>query len=958
MTPPLVLQFNASNVPIVQVTAQSATVPEQKLWDLAMNTIRIRLFTIPGLAIPAPYGGKTRQINIDVDPVRLSAQGLSPADVVTALGNMNVITPAGTVRMGNREWVVKTNGSASTLDELEAMPVKVVGGAPVFIRDIARVSDGFADQTNIVRINGQRATYIALMKKADASTIAVVDAARAMMPQIQAAAPSGVELKLDFDQSQFVRNAVRGVVQEAIIASILVSIMILLFLGSWRSVIIVCTSIPLAILTGVVGLKLAGQTFNLMTLGGFSLAIGMLVDDATVAVENIHRNRTMGKLLTVAILDGANQIAVPAIVATLAICIVFFPVMLLEGPARFLFTPLALAVVLSMLASYVLSRTLVPTLSRMLMPGEPHPAGAPGERPASFPGRFNARREEVFFRFQEAFGRALDGVLHHRRFVLAAFTGFTLLSAGLFFALGQDFFPKVDAGQMKLHLRTPPGTRLEATEATIIQVEKAIQDIIPANELRTLNSNIGSPAFFIQAFIPSDNVTSQDADLFISLQEHHHPTAGYMRRIREELPKRYPGLGFYFQPADIVSQVLNFGVSAPIDLKVEGANYEVSMGVARSLEAALKLIPGAVDIRVKQVLDEPTYQVDVDRTRAARLGLSSRDVTNGLLVSLSGNGQLAPNFFLDPRNGVTYQVMVKSPLAAVDSPGKVLATPFALPGKAALLQAADLRPSLMGSLQPAEPLGNFANLSRTKSPAEVSHATVQRVLDVMANVDGRDLGSVVKDIRARVAALGELSPGVKISLKGQNEVMENSFRSLASGLLIAIAMVYMLMVVLFQSWLDPFIILFAVPGALVGILWMLVLTGTTLNVVSLMGSIMAVGIAVSNAILVVTFANDLRITRPDLDAIQAALEAGRTRLRPVIMTALAMIIGMVPMALGLGEAGSQNAPLGRAVVGGLLMATFVTLFVVPVIYSLLRKQSPTAHLLETRFQLEQQGSQP
>ncbi len=957
MTPPLVLQFNASNVPIVQMTAQSATVSEQKLWDLAMNTLRIRLFTIPGLSIPAPYGGKTRQINIDVDPVRLSAQGISPADVVNALNNMNVITPAGTVRMGKREWVVRTNGSAATLDELEALPVKVVGGAPVLMRDIAKVSDGFADQTNIVRINGQRATYIALMKKADASTIAVVDAAKGMMPQIQAAVPNGVDLKLDFDQSLFVRNAVRGVIQEAVIASILVSIMILLFLGSWRSVIIVCTSIPLAILTGVIGLKLSGQTLNLMTLGGFSLAIGMLVDDATVEVENIHRNRAMGKFITVAILDGAYQIAIPAIVATLAICIVFFPVVLLVGPARYLFTPLALAVVLSMLASYVLSRTLVPTLARMLMPGEEHDLTPVEGREPSFTQRFNIRRERAFSRFQEAFGRGLDGVLHHRRFVLVAFAAFTLLSTGLFFALGQDFFPNVDAGQMKLHLRTPPGTRLEESEALIIQVEKTIRDIIPASELRTLNSNIGAPAFFIQAFIPSDNVTSQDADLFISLQEHHHPTAAYMRRIREELPKQYPGLGFYFQPADIVSQVLNFGVSAPIDLKVEGANLEASMGVARKLEASLQRIPGAVDVRIKQVLNAPTYQVDVDRIRAARLGLSGRDVTNGLLVSLSGNGQLAPNYFLDPRNGITYQVMVKSPIAAIDTPGKLMATPFALPGKASLLQPSDLRPNPMGSLQPAEPLGNFASISRTVSPAEVSHATVQRVLDVMANVDGRDLGSVVKDIRARIQDLGELPPGVKINLKGQNEVMEDSFRSLAAGLIIAILLVYMLMVVLFQSWLDPFIILFAVPGALVGILWMLVATGTTVNVVSLMGAIMAVGIAVSNAILVVTFANDLRVARPDLDAVEAALEAGKTRLRPVIMTALAMIIGMLPMALGLGEAGSQNAPLGRAVIGGLLMATFVTLFVVPVIYSLLRKKAPTAHLLETQFQKEQQGSE-
>jgi CzcA family heavy metal efflux pump len=954
MNPPMVLQFNASNVPVVQVTAQSATVPEQKLWDFAMNTLRIRLFNIPGLSIPSPYGGKARQINVDVDPVKLASQGLSPADVVNALNNMNVITPAGSARMGDREWIVRSNGSAATLEDLEALPVKVVGGAPVLLRDVAKVKDAYADQTNIVRINGHRATYIAIMKNADASTIAVVDAAREMLPQIQAAAPNGVELKMDFDQSRFVRSAVRGVIMEAIVASILVSIMILLFLGSWRSVVIVCTSIPLAIFVGLVGLKLTGNTLNLMTLGGFSLAIGMLVDDATVEVENIDRNRAMGKAITVAVLDGARQIAVPAIVATLAICIVFFPVVMLVGPARYLFTPLALAVVFSMLASYVLSRTLVPTLSRMMMTDGARQGGSAA--PSTFSQRYNHRREELLNRFQEAYGRTLAAVLHQRRFVLAAFAGFTLLSAGLLLALGQDFFPGVDAGLMSLHLRAPAGTRLEATEALVAQVEQHLRELIPAKELRTLNANIGAPASFIQAFIPSDNVTSQDADLSISLEEKHQPTAQYMRRIREELPKRFPGVTFYFQPADIVSQVLNFGVSAPIDLKVEGMNLEATLGVARKLEAALKGIPGAVDIRIKQVMDAPTYQVDVNRLEAARLGLSGRDVTNGLLVALSGNGQLAPNFFLDPRNGVSYQVMVKAPLAALDSPAKLLGLPFSLPGKAALLQA-DARPSPLAGPSPAETLGNFARLTRTVSPAQVSHSTVQRVIDVMANVEGRDLGGVVKEIRSRIQALGELPQGVQIAVTGQNVVMEESFRSLGLGLLIAIALVYMLMVVLFQSWVDPFIILFAVPGALVGILWMLVLTGTTLNVVSLMGSIMAVGIAVSNAILLVSFANDARVADPKLDSLQAALLAGKTRLRPVLMTALAMIIGMVPMALALGEGGSQNAPLGRAVIGGLLMATFATLFLVPVIYSMLRKKAPTAHLLETQFQQDQQGSE-
>lgn len=949
MNPPLVLQFNASNVPVAQVTVRSAQVPEQKLWDFAMNTLRIRLFTIPGLSIPSPYGGKTRQVNIDVDPVKLAAQGISPADVVSALNNMNVITPAGSARMGDREWIVRTNGSTATLEDLESVPVKVVGGAPVLIRDIATVKDAYADQSNIVRINGKRATYIAIMKNAQASTIAVVDAARAMLPEIQAAAPNGIELNMAVDQSRFVRNAVRGVIQEGVAASILVSLMILLFLGSWRSVAIVCTSIPLAIFTGLLGLKLFGQTLNLMTLGGFSLAIGMLVDDATVEVENIHRNQAMGKPITVAILDGARQIAVPAIVATLAICIVFFPVVLLVGPARYLFTPLALAVVISMLASYLLSRTLVPTLSKLLMRGDSH-AGT------GFSARYNARREALFTRFQEAYGRLLDGVLHHRRFVVGIFAAFILLSGGLFFVLGQDFFPGVDAGLMSLHVRAQPGTRLEATEALVAQVEQSIRRIVPPEELHTLNANIGAPASFIQAFIPSDNVTSQDADLLISLAERHHPTAQYMKRMREALPSQFPGVAFYFQPADIVSQVLNFGVSAPIDLKVEGMNLTATEGVARRLEAALKDIPGAVDVRIKQVLDAPTYQVDVDRIQAARLGLSAKDVTNGLLVALSGNGQLAPNFFLDPRNGVSYQVMVKAPIPALDTPDKLLALPYALPGRAALLQP-DVRPAPGSGPQPAEPLANFATLSRTVSPAEVSHSTVQRVMDVMAGVEGRDLGSVVKGIRGRIAALGELPPGVKIVLTGQNTVMEDSFRSLGGGLLIAIALVYLLMVVLFQSWMDPFIILFAVPGALVGILWMLVLTGTSLNVVSLMGSIMAVGIAVSNAILLVSFANDVRVAQPELDATQAALLAGKTRLRPVLMTALAMIIGMVPMALALGEAGSQNAPLGRAVIGGLVVATVATLFLVPVVYSLLRRKPPTAHLLETQFQKDQQGSE-
>lgn len=950
MTAPAVIQFNASNVPVVQLAARSDTLPEQQIVDHALNFIRIRLFTIPGLSTPLPYGGKLRQVSVDIDTAKLAARGLSPADVVNALSAENVITPAGSARMGSREVPVLTNSSPASIEEFKGLPIKLVNGVPVALGDVARVYDGFADQTNIVRINGQRATYLAILKKADASTLAVVDAAKEALPAIQAAAPKGMELRFDFDQSHFVRAAIQDVAKEALASSLLVSLMILLFLGSWRSMLIVCTSIPLAILVGLVGLKLSGQTLNIMTLGGLSLAIGMLVDDATVEVENIHRNQAMGKTLTVAILDGASQIAVPAIVATLAICIVFFPVVLLVGPAKYLFTPLAMAVVFSMLASYVLSRTLVPTMARMLM-GHDHP------EPASLVGRFNAWREGWLDRVQEAYGRALDQVLHHRVFVLMVSVAFVAISAGLLFVIGRDFFPTVDVGLMKLHLRAPVGLRLEETERLVAQAEAEIRALIPAEELRSVNSNIGVANAFNMAFMPSDNVTSQDADIFLSLAPEGHRTREHMSRLREELPKRLPGVSFYFQPADIVSQVLNFGVAAPIDIQVEGPNLKASTEVAQRLKTAIQTIPGAVDVRIKQVTESPGYRVNVDRLRAARAGVAQRDVANGLLVSLSGNGQLAPSYFLNPANGVNYTVVVKSPLANLDSPDKLLATPFGFPGSGNLLQAEAFKAAGPGAQSAFQPLSNLASIQRISTPSEINHFTVQRVIDVMANVEGRDLGSVVRDIEGQIKALGPLAPPMKVRIRGQNEVMTESFRSLGGGLVIAIALVYLLMVVLFQSWLDPFIIITAVPGALVGILWMLALTGTTFNVESLMGAIMAVGIATSNAILIVSFANEVRAGNPGLSALDAALEAGKVRLRPVLMTALAMIIGMVPMALALGEAGSQNAPLGRAVIGGLLMATFVTLFIVPVVYSLLRKKPPTAHLLESRFQEEQQGSE-
>ena len=945
MQPPTLVQFNASNVPVAQLTASSATLPEDRIFDYGLNFIRVRLFTIPGLSTPAPFGGRQRQVSIDIDPQALAGKGLSPADVVGALQVSNVIVPAGTARVGSTEYNVALNSSPSMVAEFERIPLKVVNGAAVLLGDVARVSDSYAPQSNIVRVNGKRATYLAILKHADASTLAVVEATRRAIPAIQAVAPEGLDLKIDFDQSLFVRAAISGVVREAILASVLVSLMIFAFLGSWRSVVVVSTSIPLAIFTAFLGLKFANQTINIMTLGGLALAIGMLVDDATVAIENIHRNRALGKPLTVAVLDGSRQVAVPAIVATLAICIVFFPVALLYGPAKYLFTPLALAVVFAMLASYVLSRTLVPLLARLLMPGEEHAAATPSV--------LQRKRDELWDRFQAGYGRALETVLDHRRFTLVLALVLALSGAALLTVVGTDFFPAVDAGLMKLHFRAPAGTRIEETERLVAQVERRIRETIPADELETVNDMIGVPLFYNLAFVPTDNIGAMDAELLIALKPGHRPTERYMRALRAALPAEFPGSSFYFQPADIVSQVLNFGVSAPVDVQIEGANLARSYEVARRLRDGIRTVPGAVDVHVAQVLDYPALKVNVDRVRAAQLGLTQRDVANSMLISLSSSGLIAPSFFLNPANNVNYAVAVQTPIARLASVPSLLATPLTpASGRPADPSGA---PALAEQPEaPAVMLGNVASVSPGAAPGVVSHYTVQRVLDVEAGVEGRDLGGVVRDIRSRIAALGPLPPGMRITVRGQGEVMTASFRSLGMGLILAIVLVYCLMVVLFQSWLDPFIIMAAVPGALVGILWMLALTGTTLNVESLMGSIMAVGIAVSNSILLVSFANDRRVETAG-DALGAALEAGKTRLRPVLMTALAMVIGMVPMAVGLGEGGEQNAPLGRAVIGGLLLATAATLFVVPVVYSLIRTEPPTSHLLDERFLAEERG---
>jgi CzcA family heavy metal efflux pump len=952
ITPPSVIQFSATNVPVAQLTISSKTLSEQQIYDYGLNFIRVRLFTIPGLSTPAPFGGKERQIIVDINPQALAAKGLSAGDVVSALQSSNVILPAGDARIGSTDYVVQLNSSPDTVAQFSNIPIKVVGSAPVLLGDVAKVSDSFAEQRGIVHVNGKRATYLAILKHSDASTLAVVEATRDVLPIIKASAPEGMEFKIDFDQSVFVRGAIMGVVREALLSSVLVSLMILVFLGSWRSMVVVCTSIPLAIFTAIIGLNLSGDTVNIMTLGGLALAIGMLVDDATVEIENINRNFDMGKPITVAILDGASQIAVPAIVATLAICIVFFPVVLLSGAARYLFTPMALSVVLAMLASYVLSRTLVPTLSRILFEGH-HDSGHVAE-PTGVASRLNQSRERAFERLQSGYGRILDLVLHHRVFALCMFALLFAVTAVLPFIIGSDFFPSVDVGLMKLHVRAPVGTRLEDTEKMLALVEERIRQIIPPNEIDTINDLQGVPTSYNLAFVPTDNVGDMDAEILIALKPKHHPSQGYMQRIRDELPQDFPGSSFYFQSADIVSQVLNFGVPSPVDIQVEGPNLDQSYQIARQLQGDIRKVPGAVDVHIKQAIRYPALRINVDRERAAQLGLTEQSVANSMLISLSSSALIAPSYFLNPANNVNYIVAVRIPPEHFDSVDTLMNTPLSLPGSATLLQAPS-GPQTQPIPQPQyETLANVSRVLPESVPAEVNHYTVQRVIDINANLQGRDLGSVVGEIQKKINALGKLPTGMRISVHGQYEVMNQSFRSLLMGLILAIALVYLLIVVLFQSWIDPFIIMIAVPGALIGILWMLAVTGTTINVESLMGSIMAVGIATSNSILLVSYANDARVERK-VSPLEAALEAGKTRLRPVLMTALAMIIGMIPMALALGEAGEQNAPLGRAVIGGLVVATVVTLFIVPVVYTLLRRDFPTRHLLDEKFAAEARG---
>ncbi len=911
MQSPNIIDYNAANVPVAQLTVSSDTLPEQELYDYGLNFIRVKLFTIEGLASPAPLGGVSRAVMVNLQPESLYAHGLSPQDVGNALATTNVIIPAGTAKIGDREYAVELNGSPLAAQDFDALPIKVVDGTPITLGDVAPVTNTHQVQSNVVRVDGKRATYLMIIKHAAASTLAVVDRVKAMIPDIMATAPRGLRVALSFDQSQFVRAALRDVVQEAGTAAILVALMVLVFLGSARSMLIVIISIPLSILTAFVALYLCGQTINTMTLGGLALAVGMLVDDATVEVENIHRNHAMGKPLLVAILDGASQIAMPTFVGTLAICIVFFPVVLLSGVAKFLFTPLALAVVFAMLTSYLLSRTLVTTMARYLLP-ERHDERRGDGAWRRFIAAFDAGFEAVRERYRTALGLFIA----RRRFALGAVAIAIAVPSVLLFIVGEDFFPAVDAGMMRLHVRAPTGTRIERTERIVDDVERAIRGIIPADELAAISDNVGIPVSYNLAFYQTDSIGPQDADVLVQLQPQHHPTAQYQQAIRTELARDFPDTRIYFQAADIVSQVLNFGLPAAIDAQIQGFDLDADYAIASRLEDRMARIPGLTDLRIAEPLDYPTVRVNVDRTKALELGIAEADVASSMLTALSTSFLLQPNQWLDPSNGVNYSVLLQTPQHMIDSFQALGAIP--LSGTRAETQ----RPQL---------LSNVATISQGISPAVIAHYSVQRVIDVNAGVHGRDLGGAAAAVRRAIAELGDLPAGTKITIRGQSEAMRQSFTTLGEALILAVILVYLLMVANFQSWLEPFIILLAVPGALAGVLWMLVLTGTTINVESLMGAIMAVGVAVANGNLLITFANELR--EDGYDPVAAAIEAGRIRLRPIVMTALAMILGMLPMALALGSGADQNAPLGRAVIGGLVMATLTTLFVVPAVYS-------------------------
>ncbi len=914
INPPIILSYSASSVPILQLALSGKGLQEQDLNDIALNFLRTQLVTVPGAVVPYPYGGKQRQVMIDLNPAALQAKGLSPFDVVTAVANQNLLLPSGTAKVGQFEYDVDMNYSPKKIEEINDFPVKVVGNSTIYVRDIANVRNGFGPQTNIIRRDGERGVLVSVLKAGSASTLDVVTGIKKLLPRVAATLPSALQIKPLADQSIFVRASINGVVREAIIAACLTGLMILLFLGSWRSTLIIAISIPLSILSSILVLSALKETINIMTLGGLALAVGILVDDATVTIENIERFLEEGHELHEAILQGAAQISVPALVSTLCICIVFLPMFFLSGVARYLFVPLAEAVVFAMLASYILSRTLVPTLAMYLLRAKQH-----GTRTRNPLVMFQRAFERMFERVRANY-QAILTTFVYRRFIFVPLFLLTCVAVMLLLPfLGQDFFPTSDTGQFKLHVRAKTGTRIEEAARLSDQVDNAIRRAIPKDEMETIIDNIGLPYSQINlSYSNTGQVGAADGDILVSLNEKkHHPTADYVRVLRRDLPREFPGTTFYFLPADIVTQILNFGLPAPIDLQIAGNNVQASRAYANRILPRLIRIPGAVDLHVHQVFDEPKLHIQVDRTKSAQSGFTQVDLARNFLTSLSGSFQTQPTFWLNPVNGVSYNLVTQTPQYAIQSLQDLRNIPISGPGQK----------------QP-EILSDVADIQRANELGVVTHYNIRRTVDIYGSVQDTDLGSVGAGINKVLAQNQKFLPrGTEIILRGQVQTMHESFVGLLGGLIGAIVLVYLLIVVNFQSWLDPFIIITALPAALAGIVLFLFVTHTTISVPALMGAIMCMGVATANSILVVSFAKDELAKHGS--SIEAALEAGSTRFRPVLMTALAMIIGMVPMALGLGEGGEQNAPLGRAVIGGLLLATMATLFFVPSVFSLL-----------------------
>ncbi|AKM39382.1 RND transporter [Burkholderia contaminans] len=914
-TPPLVITYSASSIPVIQLGLSSNTLSEQSLADIALNFLRPQLITVPGVQIPFPYGGRTRVVAIDLDPQALQAKGLTPADIVNAVNAQNLVLPTGTAKMGQTEYRIDTNASADTVADISSLPVQTINGATTYLREVASVRDGFAPQTNVVRQNGQRGVLISILKSGDASTLKVVADLKALLPKVIPTLPEGLTITPLFDQSVFVNAAVQGVIHEALIAAVLTAMMILLFLGNWRSTLIIAISIPLSIFTSLIALSALGETINIMTLGGLALAVGILVDDATVTIENIERHLHLGTNLHDAILEGAGEIAVPAFVSTLCICIVFVPMFFLTGVARFLFVPLAEAVVFAMLASYVLSRTLVPTLAMLLF--RPQQASTGPDQATSRFARIHHAFNAAFERLRAWYIVLLSILLVRRRFYAMCFLGFCVLSTGLVFVLGRDFFPNADSGNIRLHMRAPTGYRIEETARLADQVERVIRETVPPDELGAIVDNLGLPVSGINlSYSNAGTIGTLDGELLIALKPGHRATQRYVQALRNVLPGRFPGVEFFFQPSDIITQILNFGQPAAIDLQVLGNDLASNMTIASSLMKKIRQIPGAVDVHVLQRNDEPTLLADMDRTRMQQLNLSAQNVAQNMLISLSGSSQTTPSFWINPRTGVQYPLQIQTPQYNISSVDDLLGTPISANGRTGM---------------PPQLLGNLVQVRSTANPAVITHYNIRPAIDVYVSVEGRDLGAVAGEIDRIVSdARATLPRGTELTMRGQIETMRTSYIGLGAGVAMAIVLVYLLIVVNFQSWLDPLIIISAMPAALAGIVWMLFITGTHLSVPALTGAIMTVGVATANSILVVSFARQrLADGAPPLTA---ALEAGATRIRPVLMTALAMIIGMVPMALGLGEGAEQNAPLGRAVIGGLLFATVSTLLFVPLVF--------------------------